>query len=328
MDWLGFLPDISLPENIDIDIINIGDDVEGDLVEGDVIEGDAIDGDQIDGEYVLKSDGDIIPINEIKRVIPGELSGDAPIDLRKNNRELVIDPENFENEDEWEDVVKPGLKAGWKHEGAVSTQSAYPILLQAERNITDEKISDIKQFFQDKIFSSDYLLLQSSLTIDRAMNAEEGARMTDSELRERKRNLAEKYHEGAYSLPSMCTSGYFDEDQLFRQIFQKMGSNPDYNTNNYKSVFRELVISKPFVVYVNETQSTEELVDVIRGKITRLPNDDIPLPYLDIRGIGRTNHQKIRQAMENINDEYNRIEYDERLGGEELVIRIDADSIS
>ena len=112
MGWLDFLPNISLPENIDIDIINIGHDVEGDLVEGDAIEGDAIEGDQIDGEYVIKSDGDIVPLNEIKRVIPGKLSGDAPIDLRKNNKELVLDPENFENEDEWENVVKPGLKAG------------------------------------------------------------------------------------------------------------------------------------------------------------------------------------------------------------------------
>jgi hypothetical protein len=241
---------------------------------------------------------------------------------------LVIDPENFENEEEWENVVKPGLKAGWRDEGAVSTQSAYPILLQAERNITDQKISDIKQFFQDKIFSSDYLLLQSSLTIDRAINAEEGARMTDSELRERKRNLAEKYHEGAYSLPSMCTSGYFDEGQILRQIFQEMESQPGYDANNYNSKFRKLVINKPFVVYVNETQSTEELVDIIRGKIKRLPNYDIPLPYIDIRGIGNTNHQKIRQAMETIDDEYDRIEYDERIGGKELVIRIDADSIS
>jgi hypothetical protein len=32
MGWLDFLPDISLPENVDIDIINIGDDVEGDLI--------------------------------------------------------------------------------------------------------------------------------------------------------------------------------------------------------------------------------------------------------------------------------------------------------
>ena len=28
MDWLSFLPDISLPENIDIDIINIGPEVD------------------------------------------------------------------------------------------------------------------------------------------------------------------------------------------------------------------------------------------------------------------------------------------------------------
>lgn len=201
MSWLDFLPDISLPDHIGVDIINIGTDVDGDLVQGD-----AIDGDQVNADYAIRSEGNVVPINEIERVVPGKLSGDAPLDLRENRTELVIDPENLEEPNEWEEVVKPGLKAGWREEEAVSTRSAYPILLQAERNITDEKIADIKAFFEGNIFSSDYLLLQSSLTIDRAMNADDGMGMTDVELKRRKRDLADKYHDAAFSLPSMCTS--------------------------------------------------------------------------------------------------------------------------
>lgn len=323
MSWLDFLPDISLPKNVEITIIDIGDDVDGDLVQGD-----AIDGDQINADYVIKSGETLVPINEIERVVPGKLSGDAPLELREDRKELIIDPANLEDPDEWEEIVKPGLKAGWKEEGAVSTRGAYPILLQAERNVTDEKISDIKDFFSDKIFTSDYLLLQSSLVIDRAMNAEEGEGMTDEELKRRKRQLANKYHDAAYSLPSMCTSGYFDEGELFRQVYWKMDENPKYDTADYDSVFRKMILRKPFVAYAMNTQSEEELMDIVLGKISRLSNYDIPLPYIDVRGIGKSNHQRIRNVMEMIETEYEEIEYDERVGDEELVVRINADSIT
>lgn len=323
MGWLDFLPDLSLPDHVDIDIVNIGHDVEGDFAEGD-----AVDGGQVNVDYAIRSEGNIVPVNEIERIVPGKLSGDAPLELREGKNELVIDPENLEGEDEWEEVVKPGLKAGWEEEKVLSTRRAYPILLQAERNITDEKISDIKDFFDGKIFSSDYLLLQSSLTLDRAMNADEGTGMTNDELKRRKRNLAEKYHDAAFSLPSMCTSGYFDDGELFRQVYQEMEESPDHSVSNYDSVFRTMIVHKPFVAYAKDSQSASELTDIVLGKIARLPDYDIPLPFIDVRGIGRSNHQKIRAAMESIEERYDSIEYDERIGDDELIVRIDAASIT
>lgn len=322
MSWFDFLPDISLPEHVDIDIINIGDDVDGDLVQGDVVEGD-----QVDANYAIESQGDIIPISEINRIVVGELPGDVPVELRDNNEELVLDAETVEKQREWEEVSKPGLKAGWEEEGAVSTESAYPILLQAERNITDEKITEIKSFFEGKIFTSDYLLLQSSLTIDQVMNAGDEPGWSDEELKSRKRQLADKYHDAAFTLPSLCTSGYFDADGLFREVYETMAENEEYDVSNYDSVFRTMISKRPFVAYARESLSEIELTDIIRGKINRLPSYDIPLPYIDVRGIGRSNHQKIRTAMETIEAESGGIEYDERVGNEELVVRIDADSI-
>jgi hypothetical protein len=323
MSWLDFLPDISLPEHIDLDIVNIGPEAEGDLIEGDVV-----DGDQIDADYAIKSEGNIIPINEIERVVPGQLSGDAPIQIRDDGEELIIDPENLEDENEWEEVVKPGLKSGWENERAVSTRSAYPILLQAERNVTDEQIAEIKDFLRGKILTTDYRLLQSALTIDRAMNADAGARMSDAELKDRKRELAEKYHDAAYSLPSMCTSGYFDEGELFRQVYWEMEEQPEYDTDDYDTVFRKLISNKPFVAYARDSLSVEELTDIVLGKIRRLPNYDIPLPYIDIRGIGQSNHQNIRSAVDAVEEEYGTLDYDEEVGDGELIVRISADSIT
>lgn len=321
MSWLDFLPDITLPS--EINLVKFGHTVDGDLIQGD-----AIDGEQINADYAIQSEGDIIPINEIDRVVLGQLSGDSPLKLRNNNRELIIDPEHLKEQDEWKEIAKPALKEGWIETGAVSTKRAYPILLQAERNITDEKISNIKGFFSGKIFTSDYQLLQSSLTIDRIMNADKDVGMTDEELKQRKRQLANKYHEGAFSLPSMCTSGYFDEGELFRQVYEEMDENAEYDVGDYDSVFRKMVMNKPFVAYAMDSQSTEELTDIIHGKISRLPNYNIPIPYIDIRGIGTTNHQKIRTAMESIEEEYSEIEYDERVGDRELIVRIDVGSIT
>jgi hypothetical protein len=327
MSWFDFLPDISLPEHVDIDIVNIGDDVDGDLVEGDAIDGDVIEGDNVDADYAIVSEGTFVPVDQIERVVAGDLAGDAPIDLRENDEELVIDPANLRGDDEWETVVKPGLKRGWEEERAVSTRSAYPILLQAERNITDEKISEIRAFFSDKIFTSDFLLLQSSLTIDRAMNAGDGSGFSNAELQRRKRDLADKYHDAAFSLPSMCTSGYFDEDELFRAVYEEMAADPEYDIDDYDSVFRTMIRQKPFVAYASTSQSASELADIVSGKIRRFPGYDIPLPYIDVRGLGRSNHEKIRTAMDEIEEGYDGIEYDERVGDEELIVRIEAESI-
>jgi len=323
MSWFDFLPDISLPEHVDIDIINIGDDADGDIVQGDVIEGN-----QVNANYAIESEGNIIPINEIDRIVVGKLPGDVPVELRENNEELVLDAETLENQGEWEGISKPGLKSGWEEEGAVSTESAYPILLQAERNITDEKIIEIKAFFERKVFTSDYLLLQSSLTIDQVMNAADRSGWSNEELKSRKQQLANKYHDAAFTLPSLCTSGYFDEDGLFREVYETMTEREEYDVSNYDSVFRTMISDRPFVAYARESLSENELIDIIRGKINRLPSYDIPLPYIDVRGIGSSNHQKIRTAMETIEEENENIVYDERVGNEELVVRIDADSIT
>lgn len=323
MSWLDFLPDISLPEHVDISIVDIGNDVDGDLVQGDVVEGD-----QVDATYAIESDDNIIPISELNRIVVGELPGEVPMELRENNEELVLDSETLDRQGEWEEVSKPGLKSGWEEEGFVATESAYPILLQAERNITDEKITEIKDFFEGKIFTTDYLLLQSSLTIDQVMNARDEPGLTNDELRSRKRQLANKYHDAAFTLPSLCTSGYFDQGEIFRDVYETMAGHDEYDVSNYDSVFRMMISNRPFVAYARESLSENELADIIRGKINRLPNYEIPLPYIDIRGIGNSNHQKIRTAMETVTEENEDIEYDERVGDEELVVRIIADSIT
>jgi len=322
MSWLSnFLPDISLPQNVDIDVMNVGDEVYGDLVEGD-----SVDGNKVDSEYVIRAEGNVIPLEEIERVVQGNVPGESPLQLGASNREIVIDPQNLQRE-EWDEVVKPGLKEGWNEERSVSTPSAYPILLQAERNVTDEKIQEIKRFFQSKIFTSDYLLLQSSLTLDRAMNAESEEGMTDAELKRRKRELADKYHDAAFSLPSLCTSGYIDEGNLFREVYREMEEDAAYDVDDFDVAFRKLIRNKPFVAYAHNRQSEEELTDIVRGKIDRHGQYDVPLPYIDVRGIGRQNHQKIREVMATIDDEYEDLEYDEHVGDDELIARIDASTI-
>jgi len=322
MSWLDFLPEITLPESLDIDIVHVGDTVEGDQVQGDVVAGD-----DVDSEYAIVTEGDTIPVDDVERVIPGKLSGDAPLEVQAGGRELVIDPQNLEPNDEWEDVVKPGLRAGWEVERSVSMRSAYPILLQAERNVTDEKIAEIVGFFSGMILTNDLLLLKSSLTIDRAMNADGATGMADDELKRRKRQLAEKYHEAAFSLPSLCSSGYFDEGKLFRHVYERMDELDEFDVDDYDTVFRRLITHKPFVAYVQNSQPVEELEDIVRGKLNRLSQYDVPLPYVDVRGIGRSNHQKIRAVMDTLDAEFSDLEYDERLGDGELIARIEADSI-
>lgn len=293
MSWLDFLPDITLPENIDIDVFRIGD-----RIEGDQIQGDAVEGDNLDAELAIEYEGEIIPINEIERIVQGRLPGDSPLDLSDNKQELILDPENFQEENEWDEIVKPGLKEGWEKNGTVSTRSAYPILFHAERTINDEKIRNIKEFFQDEIFSSDFHLLQSALTIDKALNAPSGERISDVELRERKRQLADKYHTAAFSLPSMCSAGYFDEGEIFRNVYEEMQRNDEYDIDDFDRVFRVMIASKPFVAFVENSDSTDEVADIVVGKIERLSDYDIPIPYIDVGGVGSANHEKIRDAIE------------------------------
>lgn len=322
MSWLDFLPEISLPENVDIDVIHIGDRIEGDQVHGDSVEGDSLD-----AELAIRHDGETIPLNEVERIVHGRIPGEAPIGLSDNNEELILDPENFQEESEWEEIVKPRLEEGWRENGSASMRDAYPILFHAERSVDDEKIRGIKEFFRGEIFSSDFQLLQSALTIDRAINAPSGEGITDIELRRRKRQLADKYHDAAFSLPSMCSAGYFDEGEIFRHVHETMSQEDEYDVDNYDRVFRVMIDSKPFVAFVESSDSTEEVSDVVVGKIERLPSYDIPIPYIDVGGIGSSNHEKIRDAIELVDERVDGIEYDERVRGDELILRIDADSV-
>lgn len=91
-------------------------------------------------------------------------------------------------------------------------------------------------------------------------------------------------------------------------------------------MFATLVSSKPFVVFVKTEDTPQEVYDAVLMKVLRGTEYDVDVDFVDVRGINRTNHRTIEDAVAELEDDYGDLSYDRRTDGRELVVRIDATS--
>lgn len=195
-----------------------------------------------------------------------------------------------------------------------------------ESTIGNEEIENTLSFFRP-ILPEHY-----SKTLEAALHFRKQLQMFDSPergwTRERRRDIAEKYDGQTYQVINLCSAGYFDDGRYLRQLYEQMRAEDDYREGEYADVFEQIVNHRPFTIFVSSSQQPSDVKQEIYSSVKNKDRFDMDVEFIDVRGIGHDNRQKIEEALKRITEEVGDFDISVRKEDPELVIRIDPETIS
>lgn len=273
--------------------------------------------------HVNDLEGDLFP-DEYDRVVFDDLPPGDIYRVRKSNDKYILIIDLSEADDEHWERAKSELREQFETAGGISVGSASPIVTAYRSEETQDYIERICGFYEDKLSPRILRMIRESLVLRIATDAGE---FSYEEVRRRKRQIS-KYGDEGFSIASLCSAGYLDEGQFFWNLYEKLVTQGTYSTEDYEDIFLRLVKIQPFVVFVKYGDSPNEVYDNVVRKSIMLSDFDIDISFIDIRGMGDKNWATIRQAVDTLEEHHESLAYEEFQDDEELVIRVDPDSLS
>ncbi|ACV12240.1 hypothetical protein Huta_2073 [Halorhabdus utahensis DSM 12940] len=253
---------------------------------------------------------ELIHSDEYESPYAGPVEGDAEAEIRevKGVVRLVIDPASIDYEKRvaMSDSMDSVLEEAQGFPLAPASGIAEAVKGKEGKEFVDEIVS----FYRGKVpprFRQP-LIQGMALRI-----AEDNNPMEQWEVRKRKREAAKAHEKRGYSRPeayntaSLCSSGYFDPDRLFQRLYQDQVEFGGWSDGDYANAFEELVVDKPFVVFVKSGMSYKEAYHAMIGKSLDIDEYIAPLNYIDIRGKGQQAEETVEKAAEYINQHHNSV---------------------
>lgn len=227
----------------------------------------------------------------------GPVSAEKAYLIDEKQNRVVIDPQRGD----WEES-KSELKEVWTEDSPAGTEDAFELYLSMEANKRD--VEDVCEFFEPPILQpKQHGMLEKAYHV--SIYFSEFDVSYDEEQR-RRDQLTDNYDDLARNLPSLCSAGYLDEGELFRQMYYEF--EPDYEA--YQRFFDKLVRHRPFVIFVRSNTIASEIHDLIDSKSNHLDRlssefNNIQTPTaIEVRGIGSSAHEKIMSGREMLEEEH------------------------
>lgn len=110
---------------------------------------------------------------------------------------------------------------------------------------------------------------------------------------------------------------------MLYELYDEIVNKEEQSVDVYRDTFVKYVRNRPFVVFVKYDDTKEDIYDDFFAKLLRLDNYDREIKFIDIRGKGEENHEKIEEAVELIEEHHDPVQHDRMNIDRDLVIRID-----
>lgn len=275
--------------------------------------------DETEEEELTKRIGELLNQFDEIRIGVNDSGEFIESDDLKGKTTLILDPEQVpeDRRDAGQEVI-PKL-----HEevGGFSTPSMSPFVYSYRQSNGKEYIDQISEFYETKIPPVYVSMIEDSLMLALATKTQD---LSWSEVRQRRRGIRDKYHnDAAFPLSSLCAAGYLDKGGLLYELYDEIVNKEEQSVDVYRDTFVKYVRNRPFVVFVKYDDTKEDIYDDFFAKLLRLDNYDREIKFIDIRGKGEENHEKIEEAVELIEEHHDPVQYDQMNIDRDLVIRID-----
>jgi translation initiation factor 2 alpha subunit (eIF-2alpha) len=236
----------------------------------------------------------------------------------------VIDVGEFD-EQQYE-RAQEALVEEWESVEEVFRESTADDKQALESGVSDEEIHETLSYFRTILPKHYANTLEAALHM-RKQEAMMGD-VPDGWARDRRKDIAEKYDGHTYQIINLCSAGYFDEGRYLRQLYEEMREEEEYKEGDYAEVFEQIVAHRPFTIFVSNSQQASDVKQEIYSTVRNRERHDVNIEFVDVRGMGSENRQKIQGAVENIAEEVGDFQVDVRNEQPEMVLRIDPDTLS
>lgn len=220
---------------------------------------------------------------------------------------LVIDPRKIDYEQRI--AMSDDMDDALEQANGFALMSASGIAEAVKGEEGKKRVNEIVDFYRGKVPPRFGQLLVQGMAL---RIAEDNKHMKRWEVRDRKEEIADAHnrrghpHGEAYSVASICSSGYFDSNRLFQRMYREQVESGSWDEADYANAFEELVCEKPFVVFAqggSETSYTDAYNEMI-GKSLSASDYMYPLNFIDIRGRGGKARAKVTRAVEYIENQH------------------------
>ena len=260
-------------------------------------------------------------VEERKTIIVDYGDGDA---VERTEDANIVDVGEFDSENR--ERAQEALVQEWESVEELFRESTAQDKQALEASFGDEKIADTLDYFRPLIPKHYFGTLEAALHMRKQME------MMDSPprdwVRARRKDIAERYDGHTYQVVNLCSAGYFDEGRYLRELYEEMRQDEEYREGDYADVFEQIVAHRPFTIFVSSGDQVSDVKQEIYSTVQNRERHDVNIEFIDVRGMGKRNREKIQEAVKRIAGEAGDFDVSVRNERPELVLRIDPDTIS
>jgi len=231
--------------------------------------------------------------------------------------EITLDPTAADTEGELEEVK--ALVRELRSEGELTRQDALPDRRIAEQGVSDEEIQERAGFYKHLLSNRHYEILKSSYYLRQEWEDDE-VFMSRDDMRRRRKDLVDRFGEDAMEITNLCTSGYFDEDRYFRSLYETLEAEEEDPRQKFRDMFERIIDNMPFTVFVSNSQDATSVIGEVDDRLEKFSKYGVD--FVEVRGIGRANRRTIENVIEELEEQYEDIDYNRIHEDREVIIRI------
>lgn len=215
----------------------------------------------------------------------------------------------------------------WEDQGEFILEDSIKDKKAIERASEDDQIQSTLAYYDGKLGDRYFGMLKAALFLRRIWQGDK-YELNRNEMRKRKRDIAERFGDEAHVVCNLATAGYFDEGGYIRTLFEDLELNTDVDELDYIELFEEVVNNQPFTVFVGAHEDVHLINQRIKKRIRQKQQYGVEYDFIDIRGIGDLNREKIQQVVEELYDEADEFRSETISVQPDMVERIFLDDVS
>lgn len=267
--------------------------------------------------------GDDIDVEDVDEDCEVQIKSDSQAEKAYVTRETVyLYPEQLQGE---EYVLFQQLIGEAKRDEGEVVRVDEKEETEALESASSVEIDSTIRFFDGVLSDRHIAILRSSLYLRKLSESTEP--IPDFDVGQKKRDIAEKYGYESYYMIHLTSSGYFDEDRYFRRLYHEMENDSNAVSQEYRQEFEEIIGEKLIATFVSADDTTYDVKSDVKAGIAKHFRYRPPADFFDVCGMGHRCEIAINGAVEDLEREYESMQYEDEDRGEERVVRIFPETI-
>jgi hypothetical protein len=221
--------------------------------------------------------------------------------------------------EEQQDEILSDVVAVEEDQGRILSPEMEQAFQMAEETRKDPVAKEILSHFSPYLSDPQLTLLRRSLIIRRSWESE--GHTPKEQMRKWRGDLREKFGEKALTVTNFCSSGYYDEDGVLRQVMAEVDAAYE-REYEVQDEYEEIVAEHPFVVYVGgEHPKAWEVKTDVRQRLREYDTYEYTIPFVELRGLGHENREIVKQVNGWLVNEYPALDPGKVYAGGEVIYR-------